>query len=209
MTIELWLAFVAASSIVFLVPGPTILVVLSYALSQGRRVAVASALGVATGDLITMTTSLIGLGALVATSASLFGVLKWIGAGYLIYLGIQFLRKNPTKGLQAEMIPDQIAAKKVFGHAMTVTALNPKSIAFFIAFVPQFINTNTALTPQFAILIVTFVTLGGLNALAYALLADQMRARIAKASTLRTLNRVGGFALIGMGILTATLKRAP
>ncbi|MFT5006641.1 MAG: threonine/homoserine/homoserine lactone efflux protein, partial [Paracoccaceae bacterium] len=74
---------------------------------------------------------------------------------------------------------------------------------------PQFINTNTALTPQFAILIVTFVTLGGLNALAYALLADQMRARIAKASTLRTLNRVGGFALIGMGILTATLKRAP
>ncbi|MFT5639132.1 MAG: threonine/homoserine/homoserine lactone efflux protein, partial [Paracoccaceae bacterium] len=87
MTIELWLAFVAASSIVFLVPGPTILVVLSYALSQGRRVAVASALGVATGDLITMTTSLIGLGALVATSASLFGVLKWIGAGYLIYLG--------------------------------------------------------------------------------------------------------------------------
>ncbi|NOX72891.1 MAG: LysE family translocator [Alphaproteobacteria bacterium] len=208
MTLELWLTFIAASTLLLLIPGPTILLVLSYALSQGRRVAVASALGVAAGDLVAMTASLVGLGALVLASATLFSVLKWIGAIYLIYIGVQMLRSNPDHGLEADTNTDRIAAPKIFGHAMTVTALNPKSIAFFIAFVPQFLRPETPLAPQFAILIATFVTLAALNALAYALLADQMRARIAKPATLRNLNRGGGLALIGMGVLTATLRRA-
>jgi homoserine/homoserine lactone efflux protein len=208
MTLELWLTFVAASTLLLLIPGPTILLVLTYALSQGRRVAVACALGVAIGDFIAMTASLIGLGALVLASATLFSVLKWIGAVYLVYLGVQMLRSSPAQGLAASTDTTAIAAPKVFGHAMTVTALNPKSIAFFIAFVPQFLRPETPLAPQLAILIATFVTLAALNALAYALLADQMRARIAKPATLRRLNRGGGLALIGMGVLTASLRRA-
>ncbi|MCR9114619.1 MAG: LysE family transporter, partial [Rhodobacteraceae bacterium] len=86
MPLDLWLAFVAASTALLLIPGPTVLLVLSYALSQGRRVALASATGVALGDFVAMTASLAGLGALVLASATLFTALKWIGAAYLIWL---------------------------------------------------------------------------------------------------------------------------
>ena len=92
MDIEIWLAFVAASVALLLIPGPTVLLVMSYALSQGRRVAVATAAGVAVGDLIAMSASLAGLGALVLASATLFTALKWVGAAYLIYLGIKLFR---------------------------------------------------------------------------------------------------------------------
>jgi threonine/homoserine/homoserine lactone efflux protein len=196
MPLDLWLAFVAASTALLLIPGPTVLLVLSYALSQGRRVAVASASGVALGDLVAMSTSLLGLGALVLASATLFTVLKWVGAAYLVYLGIKLLRAPAAQGLETQTRPDS-SAQSVFFHAATVTALNPKSIAFFIAFVPQF-----------TILIATFVTLAAINALAYALAADRFRRMIRKPRVITWLTRAGGGALIAMGILTASLRRA-
>lgn len=208
MTIQLWLAFVAASTLLLLIPGPTILLVLSYALSQGRTVALATATGVALGDFVAMTASLLGLGALVLASATLFAALKWVGAAYLVWLGVKLLRAPPAVGLHAETGLPPVTPRAVFLHAAAVTALNPKSIAFFIAFVPQFLNPAAPLLPQFAILIATFVGLAALNALAYALLADQMRARIARPSVLRAMSRAGGLALIAMGVLTATLRRA-
>ncbi|QFT97481.1 Homoserine/homoserine lactone efflux protein [Roseovarius sp. THAF8] len=206
MPLDLWLTFVAATLALLFIPGPTVLLVLSYALSQGKRIAVASATGVALGDLVAMTASLLGLGALVLASATLFTVLKWIGAAYLVYLGIKLLRSAPTAG------PGQVAtgpkpANGVFWHAAAVTALNPKSIAFFIAFVPQFVSVDRALAPQFVILIATFVGLAWLNALAYALLADRLRQTIGRPSVITWLTRGGGAALVGMGVMTAALRR--
>lgn len=206
MPLDLWLAFVAASTALLLIPGPTVLLVLSYALSQGKRVAVASASGVACGDLIAMTASLAGLGALVLTSALLFTALKWVGAAYLIWLGIKLLRAPAAQGLEATTQPDSTAGQ-VFVHTATVTALNPKSIAFFIAFVPQFVQVNQPLIPQFAILIATFVGLAAINAFAYALAADRLRQTIRRPAVITWLTRCGGLALIAMGVLTATLRR--
>ncbi|MDJ0994317.1 MAG: LysE family translocator [Dinoroseobacter sp.] len=206
MPLDLWLTFVAASTALLLIPGPTILLVLSYALTQGKRVAVSTAAGVALGDLIAMSASLAGLGALVLTSATLFTALKWIGAVYLVWLGIKLIRSTPSEGLEA-MTPKTASARETFFHATTVTALNPKSIAFFIAFVPQFIDPMAALMPQFTILTATFVSLAALNALAYALLADKLRERIKRPRMLRWMNRGGGGALVGMGVLTATAER--
>lgn len=205
MPLDLWLTFVAASTLLLMIPGPTVLLVLSYALSKGRPVAVASAAGVALGDLIAMTASLLGLGAIVLASATAFTVLKWVGAVYLVWLGIKLIRSAPTEGLTP---PRDVTAKGVFGHAATVTALNPKSIAFFISFVPQFIRPEAPLLPQFAILIATFVALAAVNALVFALLADRMRRLIAKPSVLAWVTRMGGATLIGMGIMTASLRRA-
>ncbi|KUJ80468.1 lysine transporter LysE [Ruegeria marisrubri] len=207
MPIELWLAFVAASTALLLIPGPTVLLVLSYALSKGRSVAVASATGVALDDLIAMTASLLGLGALVLASATLFSVLKWIGAAYLVWLGIKLLRSAPTSGLRAVETGREVTPHSVFFHAAAVTALNPKSIAFFIAFVPQFLRPSEPLAPQFAILIATFVGLAWINALAYALLADRLRRVIGRANVVNGLTRLGGVALIGMGMATAVLRR--
>jgi threonine/homoserine/homoserine lactone efflux protein len=207
MPFDLWLTFTAASLALLLIPGPTVLLVLSYALSKGRSVAVASAAGVALGDLVAMTASLAGLGALVLASATLFTALKWVGAAYLIYLGVKLIRSAPTSGLEMPEA-DNITASRVFGHTAAVTALNPKSIAFFIAFVPQFIRADAALLPQFAILIATFVTLAAANALAYALAADRLRGVIAQPNVIAWITRAGGGALIAMGVLTATLRRS-
>ncbi|MEC3862034.1 LysE family translocator [Mesobacterium sp. TK19101] len=206
MAFDLWLTFVAASFVLLIIPGPTILLVLAYALSKGRSVAVSSALGVATGDFVAMSLSLAGLGALVATSAALFTALKWIGAVYLVWLGVKLIRSAPTRGLS---IPQtEISARGIYWHNAAVTALNPKSIAFFIAFVPQFIRTEQPLLPQFAVLVATFVTLAAFNALAYALAADRLRQVIGRASVIAWITRAGGATLIAMGVLTATLRRA-
>lgn len=207
MPLDLWLTFVAASVVLLMIPGPTILLVLSYALSKGRSVALASAAGVALGDLVAMTASLAGLGALVMASATLFAVLKWVGAAYLIWLGVKLLRSTPSAGLDTITTGRDVTARSVFGHAAAVTALNPKSIAFFIAFVPQFLTPGAPLVPQFAILIATFVALATLNALAYALLADRLRRTIERPSVITGLTRTGGVALVGMGLATAILRR--
>ncbi|WP_298913467.1 LysE family translocator [uncultured Roseobacter sp.] len=205
MSFDLWLTFVAASTALLLIPGPTVLLVLSYALSKGKSVAVASAAGVAVGDLIAMTASLAGLGALVLASATLFTMLKWLGAIYLVWLGFKLIRSAPREGMAPIA---EVNARGVFRHAAAVTALNPKSIAFFIAFVPQFLRPDTPLAPQFILLIATFVSLAGINALAYALLADRLRRVISKPNILTWITRAGGATLIGMGLLTATLRRA-
>lgn len=208
MAFETWLAFVAASAIMLVIPGPTILLVLSYALSRGRKVALAVAAGVALGDLVAMSASLAGLGALLAASATAFTIVKLIGAAYLVWLGIAMLRKaraaDPTLPV-ATAVEDP---RRMFGHAAAVTAMNPKSIGFFLAFVPQFIHADRPVLPQAAILVATFVVLGACNALAYALLADRLRSRLAKPASVRRLTRAGGFTLIAMGAFTALARRA-
>lgn len=208
MDLETWLAFVAASTALLLIPGPTVLLVLSYALSQGRRVALATAAGVAFGDLIAMSASLAGLGALVLASASVFTALKWVGAAYLIYLGVKLFRGASDMTLGEGGAADRKTLRGVFGHATLVTALNPKGIVFFIAFVPQFVTLRAPLLPQFAILVATFVSLAAINALRYALLAARVRQRIARPAVLAWLARLGGGALVAMGLATVAMKRS-
>jgi len=207
MDFSVWLAFAAASTALLVIPGPTLMMVLSYALTQGKRVAVASALGVALGDLIAMTLSVIGLGALFLASAVAFTVLKWIGAVYLVWMGVKMLRSAGTSTTALMDKPAGEAPRKVFRDLATVTALNPKSNTFFIAFVPQFIDANVAFAPQAAILIVTFVGIAAINALLFALAANALRSRLTRASVQAWLTRIGGGTLVLMGILTATLRK--
>ena len=167
----------------------------------------ASATGVALGDLVAMSLSLAGLGALVLASATLFTVLKWVGAVYLVYLGIKLLRSPPAEGLDAMSGTRAVTGGAVFWHAAAVTALNPKSIVFFIAFVPQFVIVDQPLVPQFAVLIATFVGIAALNALAYALLAARLRQTIKRAEVITWFTRGGGCVLIGMGVMTALARR--
>ena len=208
MQFDLWLVFAAASTALLIIPGPTLMLVLSYALTQGKRVAVASALGVATGDLIAISLSVLGLGALFLASAYAFTVLKWIGAAYLLWLGVKMLRSAGTANNTLTHKPAGQAPSTVFRDLATVTALNPKSNTFFIAFVPQFIDPSANFAPQAAILIATFVSIACVNALLFALAANAMRNRLQKPRTQVWLTRAGGGTLIGMGLLTATLRKA-
>lgn len=209
MPIENWLAFVAASAIMLAIPGPTILLVISYALGHGHKASSATVAGVALGDFTAMTASMLGLGALLATSAALFTVLKWVGAAYLIYLGIKLWRAPVGMSAQAEGdVTGRERPLKIFLHTYIVTALNPKSIIFFVAFLPQFLVPTLPFWPQVLIFEVTFLALATCNAALYGLLASAARNTIRKPSVQRVVNRTGGGLLIGAGLLAAGWKKA-
>ncbi|BCH54458.1 LysE family translocator [Agrobacterium vitis] len=210
MTFQIWLAFVATAAVVLAIPGPTIVLVISYALGHGRSVAKATVAGVALGDFTAMTASMLGLGALLATSAMIFTLLKYIGAAYLIYLGIKLWRapvmvsqevsdENPTTAEQP---------LKIFLHTYVVTALNPKSILFFVAFLPQFLNTAEPLALQMVIFEATFLVLATLNAATYAIMASMARKSIRKPNVQRWVNRTGGSLMIGAGLVAAGWRKA-
>ena len=207
MSIEIWAAFALAAGIILIVPGPTIILVISQAMAHGRRSVLPLAAGVTLGDFTAMTLSLLGLGAIMAASAALFSALKWVGALYLLYLGIKLWRLKPQKGGLGASAP--IASKRsLLKSAFIVTALNPKSIAFFIAFLPQFITPQSQALPQFLILGTTFLLLAFINAALYALFAGQFREMMRNERALTFFNRCGGGALVCAGLVTATIQRS-
>lgn len=202
MSFEHWLAFVLTSLVVLIIPGPTILLVIGDALAHRGRSAFATVAGVAAGDLTAFTLSMAGLGAVLATSAALFTALKWAGAAYLVYLGIQALRSARHAGAMA--VPSQAGSgRQRFAKAWLVTALNPKSIVFFVAFVPQFLDAKQAFWPQAAVLIPTFVVMASANAAVYALLARSLATRLTTRRAQANVQRAGGLTLIGAGALIA------
>jgi len=203
---QIWTAYAAASTALLLLPGPTVLLVVGYALSSGKRSAWTTIPAVALGDVVAVTLSLAGLGTVLATSATLFVVLKWLGAAYLVYLGVKLWRADPVLDETAEAAPAK--GWSVAGHAFAVTALNPKSIAFFVAFLPQFIDPAAAALPQFLILGVTFVLLAAIIVTGYAMVAGSVRDRLRRPELMRLVNRLGGSLLIGAGIMMAALRRS-
>jgi threonine/homoserine/homoserine lactone efflux protein len=204
MSFEAWASFTAASAILLVIPGPTILLVVSYALGQGWRTALPMAAGVALGDFTAMTLSLLGIGALLAASATVFTVLKWIGAAYLIYLGIKLFRAGGT--LDAEPRTGATSALKMASHAWLVTALNPKSITFFVAFLPQFLNREADFLTQMLVFETTFLVLAFANAFGYALVAARARDVVRNPNAIRLSNRAGGTLLLGAGVATVAVR---
>jgi threonine/homoserine/homoserine lactone efflux protein len=206
MQFDHWLAFAAASGIVLAIPGPTVLLVISYALGHGRRSALGTVAGVALGDFTAMTASMLGLGALLAASADVFTVLKWIGAAYLIYLGIKLWRAPVVD--PSEIPPAEVGRTRMFQHAYAVTSLNPKSIVFFVAFLPQFLDAAAPALPQMVICEATFEVMATLNALLYGLMASAARRTIGKRTVQRAVNRTGGSLLIGAGLLAVAWRES-
>ncbi|MEM8791594.1 MAG: LysE family translocator [Pseudomonadota bacterium] len=206
MDFEIWIAFTLASAALLAIPGPTVMLVVSYALGRGRSSAWATVPGVTLGDFTAMTISLAGAGAVLATSATLFTILKFAGAAYLIWLGIGLWRARPAPSDAPEGM--RASLRGMFVNSYVVTALNPKSIVFFIAFVPQFIDPQGPLLVQMAVLEVTFLALAAANTLLWVLLVGEMRQRFKSPATLRLANRIGGSFMIGAGLLTAMARRA-
>ena len=206
MPIELWLAFVAASAVLLIIPGPTILTVISYSMSHGRRANVPLIAAVALGDSTALVVSLLGLGALLATSAFWFTLVKWVGGLYLIYLGIKLLRAGVSS---AELTAPAAPASRwrLFANTWLVTALNPKGIVFFVAFLPQFIQPGVPVAPQMWVLAVTFVCLATLNATLYAVFAGSARRLLASPKAQRRFHLAGGSLLSVAGLWALLAKR--
>lgn len=207
MPIELWFAFVAASAVLLIIPGPTILTVISYSMAQGRRANVPLVAAVALGDSTALVVSLLGLGALLAASAWWFTVVKWAGGLYLLYLGIKLLRAGISP---SELADASVSSSrwKLFANTYLVTALNPKGIVFFVAFLPQFISAEAPLARQLWILAITFVVMATLNATLYAAFASSARKLLSSPRSLRWFNMAGGGLLSAAGVW-ALLARRP
>jgi len=201
MALDTWLAFLAATAVMLAIPGPTILLVIGQSLGAGRRAALPLVAGVAFGDLTAMTLSLAGLGALLAASATLFAVLKYAGAAYLVWLGLRLWRAPVEAGAAAPVAP-----RRAFRNAYLATALNPKSIAFFVAFVPLFLDPVRPFLPQAVVLVASFVTLAAANAAIYALLAARLSGAVRRPGVRRAFNRGGGALLMGAGVATAAMR---
>ncbi|OUM01809.1 LysE family translocator [Variovorax sp. JS1663] len=207
MSIEIWLAFVAASAVLLIIPGPTILTVISYSMAHGRRANVPLVAAVALGDSTALAVSLLGLGALLAASAFWFTVVKWAGGLYLLYLGFKLLRAGASSAeLAAPAAPG--SRWRLFANTWLVTALNPKGIVFFVAFLPQFLRPGEDVTQQLWILALTFVVMATLNATLYAVFAAAARRLLSSPRAQRRFHLAGGSLLSAAGIW-ALLARRP
>ena len=207
MNMELFIPFVLAATLILIIPGPTILLVISQAVTHGRKSVVPLVIGVLLGDFTAMTLSLLGLGALMSTSAALFTIFKWIGALYLIYLGIKLWKLN-SKNSSAQYDTKNTSARSLLRSSFIVTALNPKGIAFFVAFLPQFVDPLKPAFSQLTLLGGTFLLLATINSALYAIFAGQLGDQMKKKKIRKWFNRCGGSALIGAGIFTAAMQRS-
>ena len=207
---EHFAAFVLASVILLVIPGPTIIMVITQALAHGRKVAFASVMGVGLGDLLATSLSIAGAGALLAASASLFQALKFIGAVYLIWIGYKMWRTPVKIPEMSETDVPTVSGRPgvIFRDSFLITALNPKGILFFVAFVPQFIDPALPYTPQAATYVLTFTALGILNAAMFALAAAGARQTIRRPQVMKVAMRTGGSLLMMAGVAAALTRRA-
>lgn len=206
MNLHLWAAFAAASFIMGVVPGPSVASIVGFAFSSGRRVALASVAGMAVGNATAISVSLAGAGAVLASSALAFTVLKWAGAFYLVAIGIITIVKS-GKADDARILARPISARTAFLTNIAVGAFHPKTILFFMAFPSQFISPAGSYLPQAAILIVTFTAIAAANGTLYALMASQASGLVRGSRFRRWTQRAGGGVLVTAGVATAAMRR--
>jgi threonine/homoserine/homoserine lactone efflux protein len=206
MSIEHYTAFIIASAILLVIPGPTVLTVISYSLTHGRRANVPLVAAVALGDSTALALSLFGLGALLAISSFWFSMVKWVGGLYLLWLGIRGIRAGVSSADMPEVLmPD--SHWRLFVNTYLVTALNPKGILFFIAFLPQFVRPNGNVTFQLWLLATTFVTMATINATLYAVFAASAHKMLNSARARRYLHITGGSLLSAAGLWALLVRR--
>ena len=199
----LYLAFVAAASVLLVIPGPTVLMVVGYGLAEGRRKNWPLVAGVVLGDAVALTCSVAGLGAVLAASAEAFTILKYLGALYLIYLGVGLIRSGATATPKLNIV----SSRKKFLHALAVTSVNPKPILFFVAFLPQFLSHDAPAGPQLLLLGATFCLLSAINVSLFSYLAGTAGSRIQNPRFMRRLKVTGGGVMVGAGLLTAAARQ--
>lgn len=200
--------FVAVVFGLFLIPGPAVLLVLTRTVHGGRKAGILTGLGIAVGDFIHTLGASIGLSALLMTSALAFNAVKFVGAAYLVYLGIRALREKQASAQQRPALAP-VPASQAFFQAIPAEVLNPKTALFFLAFLPQFVRPEHGSTfVQFTMLGLIFV---GMSALYTTLIVVAIRplGRLVKRLTwlTRWQNRIIGVLFISLGLRVATQTR--
>ena len=176
--------------------------IVGYAIGSGRRTALASVAGMAVGNIMAMSLSLAGIGALLAASALAFTILKWLGALYLIGLGVNTIARS---GNRSDIAPPRkaISPRAAFAGNVAVGMFHPKTIVFFVAFAPQFIRADGDYALQAMTLVLTFGLIVGCTDTIYALGAVRASRLVSSPGAGRWVKRAGGGVLIAAGLVTA------
>jgi len=208
MNYDSWLLFTSIALIATITPGPAILLVSTHSVSFGTKYSIATMVGNVTGLFIMSLLSVMGLSAIILHSAPVFFLVKVVGAGYLIFLGVKLWRQ----GFGVEAIRsaaeggDQPRPRimKLYFNGLLVALSNPKAIAFTTALFPQFIHPEQSMAQQFFILIATFMFLSFVCLLAYAVMAAETKNRSARIKLPGVMSKVFGCAFVGSGVFLAT-----
>jgi len=201
-------AFLAASAVLAVTPGPGVIYIVTRTLAQGRVAGASSVAGVACGNMLNAVGAAVGLAALFAVSSLAFTVVKFAGAAYLIWLGIKMLRGGAGSSAALSVpIAVQVRASRVFRDGVLVALLNPKTTIFFAAFLPQFMQPDAPALPQAVLLGAIFVVVAATSDLVYVTLASWLAPRFARAGGAARASRYGryasGGALIALGVASA------
>jgi threonine/homoserine/homoserine lactone efflux protein len=198
--------FVAASLALTLVPGPAVLYIVARSVEGGRQAGLVSVLGIGVGGLVHVLFAAVGLSAILASSATAFSVVKWLGVAYLVYLGLQRILARDEGNAAVTVGREPLA--RVFSQGVVVNVLNPKTALFFLAFLPQFVDPSRGAVPaQIVLLGITFVVLAlctdGLYALLSGTAADWLRRRNENPRFRRGQRYVSGGVYLAMGAAAA------
>ncbi len=201
------LTFSLAAALLIVVPGPAVLYVVARSIDQGRLAGIVSVLGIGLGALVHSLAAAVGITAVLAASALAFSTVKYLGAAYLIYLGVITLFKKPAP--QATIVVEPKPLWQIFRQGFLVNLLNPKTALFFLAFLPQFADPTRGSVPlQTFILGLIFVTIALLSDSIYALLAGQIGGWLKQSETFQQRQRYfSGSVYIGLGVITAVSGR--
>jgi threonine/homoserine/homoserine lactone efflux protein len=195
--------FLVAALILLLTPGPSVLYIVARSIEQGARAGIVSALGMLVGGTVHIAAAAAGVSAILMTSSVAFSVLKYLGAAYLVYMGVQTLRsaRHATHIASAPPMP----LLRIFRQAVVVQVLNPKAALFFFAFLPQFVSPGRGpVSLQIIMLGLAYHAMGLVTDSGYAVAAGRLRGWLSRsAQTVRVQRQVAGATYIGLGILTA------
>jgi threonine/homoserine/homoserine lactone efflux protein len=199
--------FLLAATLLAITPGPGIAYVVARTVSDGRTAGLASCLGTSLGGLVHVLASSFGLSLIIAESAMAFNLLKYIGATYLVYLGIRMLRKEETSQVAISLISSQ-SNQRALIEGIVVETLNVKTALFFLAFLPQFVSPQEPLIAQFVLLGCICVTLNTLVDIAAVLTAHRlMKSDLARTARAKLINRLSGLTIVGIGVFLALARR--
>ena len=201
-----FVAFLIAAVVLAITPGPGIAYVVARTVAGGRRAGLASCVGTGIGGLLHVLAAAVGLSLLVTQSAVAFNVVKYLGAAYLVYLGIRMLLRK-EQAVTAEAVTARGARGALF-EGIVVEALNVKTALFFLAFLPQFLSTSAPLVPQFVLLGSICVALNTLVDVVAVFAAHRLlRSGAARAARARMMTRVSGVTMVGLGAVLALARR--
>ncbi|MFJ2032450.1 LysE family translocator [Streptosporangium sp. NPDC087985] len=195
--------FAAATLALLLVPGPAVLYIVTRSVAQGRSAGLVSVLGIHLGSLVHVAAAALGVSALLAASATAFAMVRYLGAAYLVWLGIRKLMARPDGDEAAE--PLTATGTRIFWEGFVVNVLNPKTAIFFLAFLPQFVDPAAGpIAPQIVLLGLIWTVLGMTSDGAFALLSSAMAGRLRRsARARRRLDVTSGMVYLGLGAVAA------